>query len=281
MIVLIDFSNLVWSAFFSSLNFHKYEPENCPSDYTGHVDVFHQKLIKILQDQPCEQYIFALDNKPQEKYNIFPDYKKSRKRLEFKPKTAILRLLQSWNSKIIQSPYYEADDVIASYVANNLDTDITVATTDKDLWQLLENPKTKVYNFHKGIFITKRELEEAYGIKEYSQIKLHKTLWGDVGDNVPNLVPRMQKNLMPYVMQTDGTLNHFRQIVSLNWSKLSPRCKKILEDNADKLKINYELVRLNFDCEYSLEIAQYIPEPKPLNTMNEQEFNAEVDKCFK
>ena len=82
-------------------------------------------------------------------------------------------------------------------------------------------------------------------------------------------------------MQTDGTLNHFRQIVSLNWSKLSPRCKKILEDNADKLKINYELVRLNFDCEYSLEIAQYIPEPKPLNTMNEQEFNAEVDKCFK
>ena len=261
MIILIDFSNLVWSSFHSSLRYHKYEPETCPLDYTGHVDCFHQKLVKILQDQPCEDYLFVLDQKPKLKFSIYPEYKKSRKRIEFNPKPAILRLLQSWGAKVVKGEYCEADDVIASYVANNLTTDICVASTDKDLWQLLENSKTKVYNFHKNNFVTKRELDEAYGLKDFAHIKLHKTLWGDLGDNVPNLVPRMQKNLLPIIMQTDGTLNDFWKYTTANWDTLSDRCKQILDENREKLKINYELVRLNFDCEYCVEIAS-VPEVK-------------------
>lgn len=280
MIVLIDFSNLVWSSFFSSLKYHKYEPENCPADYTGHVDFFHQKLIKILQDQPCEDYIFALDDKPKLKYSIFPEYKKSRKRLNFNPKPSVMRLLQAWKAKTLHAQHHEADDVIASYIANNLDVDIAVATTDKDLWQLLENPKTKIYNFHKNIFITKRELDEAYGLKDFSQIKLHKTLWGDAGDNVPNLVPRMQKNLMPYVMQTDGTLNTFWKIADANWDNLSDRCREILDSNRDKLKINYELVRLNFDCDYTLDIAEVTPEKPLLYEVTDQDMANELENIF-
>ena len=252
MIVVIDFSNLVWSAFHSSLRFTKYEPENCPPEYTGHVDAFHQKLIKILQEQPCTEYYFALDSNPQGKFNIYPEYKKTRKRIAFKPKKAIYDLLEAWKAKVMYSEYMEADDVIAAYVADHLDDDITVATTDKDLWQLAENPKTKIYNFHKGIFVTKRELNEAYGIDDFSQIKLCKTLWGDASDNVPNLIPRMQKNLMPHVVLTDGTLREFMKAVDKNWDSLSERCRQILDANRDKLKTNYELVRLNFDCEYCI-----------------------------
>jgi 5'-3' exonuclease len=272
MIILIDFSNLVWSSFYSSLRYHKYEPENCPLDYTGHVDFFHQKLIKILQDQPCEDYLFVVDQKPRLKFSIFPEYKKSRKRIDFNPKPAVLKLLQLWGAKIVKGEYHEADDVIASYVANNLDTDICVASTDKDLWQLLENPKTKVYNFHKNNFVTKRELDEAYGLKDFAHIKLHKTLWGDMGDNVPNLVPRMQKNLLPLIMQTDGTLNNLWQVLEANWSTLSDRCKQILDENKDKLKVNYELVRLNFDCEYCVEIAS-VPAVEPVQVNLEEEIS--------
>jgi hypothetical protein len=277
MIILIDFSNLVWSSFYSSLRYHKYEPETCPSDYTGHVDCFHQKLVKILQDQPCEDYLFALDNKPKTKFSIFPEYKKSRKRIEFNPKPAILRLLQSWGAKVVQGEYYEADDIIASYVANNLDTDICVATTDKDLWQLLENPRTKIYNFHKNSLVTKRELYEAYGLNDYAHIKLHKTLWGDSGDNVPNLVPRMQKNLLPLIMQTDGTLNDFWKHTAASWDTLSDRCKEILDENRDKLKTNYELVRLNFDCEYIVETASV---PPPKEAQPSLDLDLEIEKIF-
>ena len=253
MVVLIDFSNLVWSSFHSSLRFHKYEPETCPLDYTGHVDAFHQKLIKILQDQPCSDYYFVLDSNPQFKFQIYPEYKKTRKRLAFKPKPAVYNLLEAWKAKVIYSEYMEADDAIAAYVGDHLDEDITVATTDKDLWQLVANPKTKVYNFHKGMFVTKKELNEAYGLDDYAQIKLHKTLWGDTSDNVPNLIPRMQKSLMPYVIQSDGTLNNFLKLIDENWNSLSERCRQIFEENRSKLKTNYELVRLNFDCTYYIE----------------------------
>jgi len=281
MLVLIDFSNLVWSAFFSSLKFHKYDPENCPDDYTGHVDFFHQKLIKILQDSPCDDYMFVLDHKPFAKFTIYNEYKKNRKRLKFKPKPAIEKLLTYWQSKIIHSEGNEADDAIASYVADNLDQDIVVATTDKDLWQLIENPKTKVYNFHKNVFITKKELEEAYGITEYSQIKLHKTLWGDSGDNVPNLIPRMKKNILPYFMHMDGTLNNFWDVIKANWDHLSDRCKELLEENKDKLKINYELVRLNFDCPYKVEIANFtgIPETHT-EDISDEELKKEIQTMF-
>lgn len=281
MLVIIDFSNLVWSAFFSSLKYHKYEPENCPENYTGHVDFFHQKLIKILQDQPCDEYMFALDHTPQAKFTIYNEYKKNRKRLNFKPKPAIEKLLNFWQAKILHSEYNEADDAIASFVADNLDRDIVVATTDKDLWQLIENPKTKIYNFHKNSFVTKKELDEAFGITEYSHVKLHKTLWGDAGDNVPNLVPRMQKNLLPYFMHTDGTLNNFLSVITANWNNISGRCRELLEENKEKLKINYQLVRLNFDCPYIVEIANFIDGIKNEGNKEEEEiFKKEIENMF-
>ena len=118
------------------------------------------------------------------------------------------------------------------------------------MWPLLEIPTVKIYNFHKNSFVTKQELFKTYGLTQFPQVRLHKTLWGDVGDNVSNLIPRMQKNLMPLIIQTDGTLNDFWDIVNKSWDQLTDRCKEILLENKEKLKINYELVRLNFDCDY-------------------------------
>lgn len=283
MILLIDFSNLVWASFFGSLKYTKYEPETCPLDYTGHVDFFHQKLVKILQDVSCSQYLFVLDHKPHQKYTIFPDYKKSRKKLQFDPKPAVIRLLEVWQAQVVHSEGCEADDVIASYVADNLDTPITVATTDKDLWQLLENDKTKIYNFIKNSFVTKRELDEVYGVDSFAKIKLHKTLWGDSGDNVPNLIPRMQKPLIPYIIQSDGTLDHFWKVVTANWGTLSDRCQNLLTDNKDSLKINYQLVRLNFDCSYKIETAsaKIFEKKKPVVVESDtDEFMKEMENIF-
>lgn len=253
MVILIDFSNLVWSSFYGSLKYFKYTAEDCPKDFTGHIDFFHQKLIKILQSQPCNEYIFVLDCPPKQKFDIYSEYKKSRKRINFNPKPAVFKMLDAWKSTVVYAEGFEADDAIAAYVGNHLDTPITVATTDKDLWPLLEIPTVQIYNFHKDSFVTKQELFKAYGLTEYVQVRLYKTLWGDAGDGVPNLIPRMQKSLMPFVVQTDGTLNNFWTLVNKSWDELSDRCKEILLENKEKLKINYELVRLNFDCEYKKE----------------------------
>jgi len=260
VIVVIDLSNLMWSTFHSSLKFNRTEAETCPKGYTGHVDFFHQKLVKILQDQPCHEYIFAMDRKPVKKFQIFADYKKSRGKIKFDPKPAIMDLLVAWGAKVMYSEDNEADDAIASYIGERIGAAITVASTDKDLWQLLEIPHVKVYNFHKGNFITQVELYEKFDLENFSHIKLHKALWGDTSDNVPNLVPRAQKQLMPLIKKTDGSLRSFWAIFEENKTTLSQKCIATLEANKDKIKINYELVRLNFDCRVIVEAAKKVEE---------------------
>ena len=256
MIVIVDLSNVMWSTFHSSLKFNRVEADTCPKAYTGHVEFFHQKFVKILQDQPCHDYFFALDRKPVKKYQMFSEYKRTRGKIKFDPKPAIMDVLISWGSKVIYSEDNEADDAIASYIGAHLDTAITVASTDKDLWQLCEIPHVKVYNFQKGNFVTPVELKEAYELDSFAHVKLHKTLWGDSSDNVPNLVPRMQKQLLPLIKKSDGSLRSFWKTFDENKSELSKKCIDTLETNRDKLKINYELVRLNFDCEIIVEVAK-------------------------
>lgn len=256
MIVVIDLSNLIWSTFYSSLTMNKIKAESCPSHYTGHLDTFHSKLVRILQDQPCHEYLFAVDRKPLKKYAIYPEYKKSRNRIDFDPKPAILETMAAWGSKIIISEDNEADDAIASYIADNYEHAITVASTDKDLWQLCDLPNIRIYNFQKSSFVTKADLKEAYDLEEYTHIKLHKTLWGDSSDNVPNLLPRKQKILLPILKQTDGTLKDFWKVVEKNKTSLPKDCLALLEKNKEKLETNYQIVRLNFDCKYDIEVVK-------------------------
>lgn len=255
MIVVVDLSNLIWSTFYSSLRSNRIEAETCPITYTGHLDFFHAKLVKILQDQPCNEYLFAIDRKPVNKFKLFPDYKKSRNRIDFDPKPAIMGILGEWNAKILYSDDNEADDVIASFIADHYEQSITVASTDKDLWQLCDLDTVRIYNFQKGSFVSAHDLKEAFDLEHYSHIKLHKALWGDSSDNVPNLVPRHQKSLLPIIKQTDGTLKDFWKHVERQRTSLSEKCLDLLDKNRDKLQINYELVRLNFDCVYKTETA--------------------------
>lgn len=255
MIVLIDLSNLMWASFYASLRAFNVKVETCPATYTGHVDFFHQKLVRILQDAPCHQYYFVMDKKPMNKYRIYPEYKKGRTKIEFDPKPATMASLFQWSSKIIWSEDNEADDCIASYIADNMDNDYCVTTTDKDLWQLCDLPNVKVYNFLKGSFVDKEALQESYALEEYTHIKLHKALWGDSSDNVPNLAPRLQKTLLPIIKQTDGTLNGLWKYLEDNWESLNPKTQAVLSMNKEKIQINYELVKLNFDCKYTIGFA--------------------------
>jgi 5'-3' exonuclease len=167
-----------------------------------------------------------------------------------------MNMLVEWGSKVIYSENNEADDAIASFVASNIDKEMVIATTDKDLWQLCEIPHVKVFNFQKSTFVGKKELKESFELDDYTHIKLHKALWGDVSDNVPNLAPRLGRILLPVVKKTDGSLRDFWEKVEENKNSLTEKCLETLDLNKEKIRINYELVRLNFDCDVIFEIAK-------------------------
>ena len=57
----------------------------------------------------------------------------------------------------------EADDAIATFVAQNCDDQkIVVVTTDKDLWQILDHPNTSILDPGSLEFVTEKLLKEKF-----------------------------------------------------------------------------------------------------------------------
>jgi 5'-3' exonuclease len=125
--------------------------------------------------------------------------------------------------------------------------EVVVVSSDKDLWSLLSHPNVSVFSTSQKVWVEPEQIEKAFGLKDPKFITLHKSLWGDTSDSIPNAVPRMQKALIPVIETTDGTLKSF-------WMKaqeatLSPRCLELLWGNAAQVDKNYALVKL---CEDSV-----------------------------
>jgi len=122
-----------------------------------------------------------------------------------------------------------------------------VFSGDRDLWQLI-GPRTSVFNPIKRDIVTKDDVYQAFQVSP-EQIALHKTLFGDSGDCVPNVMPRMQKQLLPLVRETaTGDFEEFKERVRTSWTKLTPRCRELYETGAAQLETNRQLVYLDAHC---------------------------------
>lgn len=187
--LLIDFSNLAYASFFKTIAEARIQPDKIPLFYKDHVKHFNDRIQKIRQHHGLADLVYALDRRPVHKYDIYPDYKKGRGKLMcedgsfYDVKKPCLEDLEIQGATVIYAEDHEADDAIASFVAQHFDNDITVVSSDKDLWIVLDHPNVKILNFLKSEYITKQHLREAFCIKdkygviqkyltEYSQIKL-------------------------------------------------------------------------------------------------------------
>ena len=148
--------------------------------------------------------IFAGESKvPLDRLKIFPEYKGTRGTMDdpkfFKFRAGLAELLKFIGWDIISVDGAEADDVIASIVANHcfrndyintqlqiIDapcrTDIVIFSGDRDLQQCLAWDRTFIYRAP-GLVITKASFEEEYDIP-IEKFSIYKALTGDRSDNI-------------------------------------------------------------------------------------------------
>lgn len=253
MLVLFDFSNIVYTAFFSALRDKKLKPEDVPEDFTAHVGVFSNRVKNCMSqlshfyNGPIET-IFALDCFPKWKYDLLPSYKSNRKSKSWKvrPKNLCLALVSNWDAKRAFSDGMEADDVLATLAARNYeDRPVTVVSTDKDLWHICSQPNTYFFNHMTNDFLTQDKLEADYGLKNYCAIKGYKSLWGDASDCIPNVLPRAQKQFLAPLDRFYGdvfTLNAELDNLGID-EKWTQRFKEAWPD----IQRNEKLVALNYN----------------------------------
>lgn len=235
-LIVYDFSNLSYAVYYSNLN--------------NGLNIFYLALNKILsfiKDKVLEEetaIVFALDNFPQHKKDLVPSYKENRKPLENDPRPVLKAMLMNTGVYFAEVPGEEADDVIASICSLYYDKKISIVSTDHDLLQLCKYDYVSIYRTLTGEKFELKDLEEKYGLNEWSKIPLYKMVFGDSSDSIKAGLPRVRKKeILPVINASKPLFKDFMS--ALDQSEQSKRTKDLIEANRDVMKNNYKIVKLN------------------------------------
>lgn len=145
----------------------------------------------------------------------------------------------------------EADDVIASYIANHPKDKIVVYSSDKDLWQLLPlfpNLKIKLAD---GTNPTPELIEKHFCENAPDKILLHKMIRGDSGDNVKSVYSYPFKKTIQAYYDCDGTFESYLKCLINIFGEDSKYVKHIME-YINVVRLNYHVVKLRTDLKYEV-----------------------------
>lgn len=193
------------------------------------------------------QLILVLDNKSVRKREIYPQYKLGR---DIAP--IAIQIADAWAKSekpfpVCESPSNEGDDCIAALVARNKDGRSLIISSDRDMWQLLGD-NVDIWCPTKRVQIDELDVYASFKVSPRGVV-LHKTCWGDSGDGVPNVLPRMHRQILPLIRECDGTFEDFSKLVQERCSTLNEKCRTLWFANEEQIQTNYNLVRLDSSCE--------------------------------
>ena len=153
----------------------------------------------------------------------------------------VYRALDYLGINYIETTDCEADDMIASYALSFYDdTNIVISSFDSDFFQLIgEHVSILRYRGEKTIICSPQYMIDQYGIYP-DQYAYFKSLVGDTADNIKG-VEKIGVKTAAALLRTFGTLEG---IISNAESIDKPSIKKTIIENTDRIRKNYELIKL-------------------------------------
>jgi len=249
--VLIDGHHLAHRVnhVFQSLHTSSYEP-------IGLIYGFLKTLFSLKQrfkNRDCEFFIFW-DSKPVVKTSIFPEYKAQRKKKDptpfFSQLSKLRKILVALGVVQIQVEQEEADDLISSYICQNMgDKKFIVLTADGDYLQLVSDAciviKPKMGKRPEVVYTPAKVLEE-FGVGPKAIVFL-KVFCGDSSDNIPGVSRLPKKQIIKILenIELDGitTIDYiFDHLESFDFLTKNQYTK--ISNFQDEAYRNYELVKL-------------------------------------
>lgn len=208
--------------------------------------------------------VFDGDNSHYSRKNIFPDYKSNRVKrrianFEFfdtledekeSKQAQLFRLIDYLHClpiKMIVIDNYEADDIISylsDYYSKTLNHSVTICSTDKDYYQLIDDD-INIYNPNKKEIMNESKVYDKYQIYPHNFLYF-RMITGDTSDNIPNVNGFQIKTLLKYFPFFSNRDNISLEQI-LEYSKENIDEKKKYSDiliNEHQLKINQKLMDL-------------------------------------
>jgi DNA polymerase-1 len=138
----------------------------------------------------------------------------------------------------------EADDVIGTLAerAASAGFEVVIASTDKDLMQLVRDPTVRMWHTRLERLLDERGVEEVFGVPP-EKVGEVLALMGDSSDNIPGC-PGVGEKSAKELIGTWGTIEdvyrHLDEVVPT-------RARKALAEHKDEVDLSRELVRIRTD----------------------------------
>lgn len=144
----------------------------------------------------------------------------------------------------------EADDVIASLAAfgSGFGAEVCIASNDKDFAQLV-GPQVRWMRTEKkeSVLMDEAAVVSRYGVPPH-QIPDFMSLVGDKVDNIPG-VPGVGEKTAAELLQRFGSLDNILQQCG---SITKPKLRESIQNSADQIRTNLQLVKLREDVPLQL-----------------------------
>lgn len=242
-IYLIDGSAFIYRGFYAQREMTR--SDGFP---TNSIFIVTRLILKILRERRPKMMVFVVDGKGKNfRHELYADYKANRSAapeqliLQIKP---ILDIIESLGVKVLVSEDCEADDYLASMVANfSKDRPVVLVGADKDLKQCISEQVVLWDPSGKDERMTTLE-------SFIAETGLHPTSWadyqaliGDSSDNIPGLPGVGPKTAMS-LLKDYPTLEALQE----NLGKLPPKLRLKVEGKMDDAMLYRKLTTLRCDC---------------------------------
>jgi DNA polymerase I len=277
-VYLIDGSGYIFRAF------HALPPLTRPSDGlpVGAVHGFCNMLWKLLREtkgekRPTHLAVIFDHSAVTFRNAISADYKAHRPEppVELVPQFSLIRdAVRAFNVACIEQEGFEADDIIATYVRQAVESggEVVIVSSDKDLMQLIE-PGVWMLDTMKNKVIGEPEVVEKFGVTPDKVVEVQ-ALAGDSIDNVPG-VPGIGVKTAAELIREFGDLETL--LARAPEIKQKMRRERLIEF-AGQARLSRRLVELdrNVPVERALDLAA-VEDPDPhalLAFLRSMEFNS-------
>jgi len=203
---LVDGSGYIFRAY------HKLPPTMTRPDGTPTFAAygFVNMLLKLLRETGERDALAVIFDAKGETFrsDIYPAYKANRPPMpeDLAPQIPIVHdAVRAFNIPCIERERYEADDIIASLVAEarRQGVKVTIVSSDKDLMQLVGDGVTMLDPMD-GREIGLEAVEKKFGVPPDKVVDVQ-ALWGDSVDNVPG-VPGIGQKIAAELINTYGSV---------------------------------------------------------------------------
>ncbi|MGL4836971.1 MAG: DNA polymerase I [Shewanella sp.] len=261
-LVLVDGSSYLYRAYYAPPHL-----TNSKGEATGAVYGVVNMLRSLLTRYQPSHIAVVFDAKGNTFRNeLYSEYKAHRPPMpdDLRSQIAPLhRIIRALGLPLLSISGVEADDVIGTIArqASRENRAVLISTGDKDMAQLVDDNITLI-NTMTNTIMGPAEVTEKFGVGPERIIDLL-ALMGDKADNIPGLPGVGEKTALAMLTGAGSVANLLaapQQVTELGFRGAKTMAAKI-SDNADMLKLSYELATIKTDVELEQDWHELVAQP--------------------